>query len=447
MPNFKIKTHNTALYLFFGALYFAVFCFGAVHARSFCLLSTLFCMLYLLVPAPYPQVQPGMRIPSLFFLGSAFLAVALFVCSSSTGLLNSMNHLVAFIAAWCVCSYSFYLSKEHRLSFHIYVRVLSLGGIAVATLSLAHSANDTGLYLGYFAPEHVFASQRTRWPFVNANHLGHFLIVTSMVTWCDLYLSNFKLVESVRRRKNRKKPFIFFTSERIWKRFRVVLFLGLGHCLQALALFLTFSRSAYIGYTVSVAVALLLPLFYRSPWPRLFRAIILLPYALSTLCLLLFAKVRLVFIDRMLFMEESIQQDLRQELWNQAVPLLSLQHWLGLGPNGWRSWHLVHAPSLSAHFDPYYLHSDPFQYLIEYGLPGCFLLLVFLSVLCYCFFRSLQKGNRQSTLSIFLFAGLLGLGLASFFDFPFHIPAIQWWTVCILGLLCSLLSSDREAHD
>lgn len=436
---------QAGIFIFLLTLTVGIYAFGAFHLTTFYLLSCIFFSIYLFSSLPCPPVQKGARIPALFFLGSALYAACSLIFPVETQLNSVFSHILAFLAVWAVFSYSFLILVERRILFHTFLRILSITGISVAAVALLHWQTDNGKLFWVFAPENVYMSSRARWPFVNPNHLGHFLITAIMITLTDLYLSYLNLSDSYRKKRKRLSVFQFLTSQSAWYRVKPILILYPGLLLQLAVLFLTFSRSAGIGYLLAFFCALVIPLLFRAPFPRGFLSLMILPHLLLLFPVVVSGKVRGLFLDRFLSATSTLQGDLRSDLWEQALPLISSSNWQGLGPGGWRLWYLQQPVPLSNQFDIKFLHSDPYQYVVEYGHIGGVLMILFVMFFAWYVISSLKRQSRSAPPEIYLLSGLLGIGVASFFDFPFRVPGIQWWIAVIQGMLFCLLYWSRES--
>lgn len=129
----------------------------------------------------------------------------------------------------------------------------------------------------------------------------------------------------------------------------------------------------------------------------------------------------------------------RALIWRVSLPHVSEKPLLGVGygrfPIAYQDWQAAYfkqnepAPIYKAVADVNYeIFNEPFQILLEMGLPG---LLIFIS-LAYVIFRLRSEIPFQPELAC-LKGGLLSLLLVSLFSYPFHSTPILFLSLLLLG--------------
>ena len=126
----------------------------------------------------------------------------------------------------------------------------------------------------------------------------------------------------------------------------------------------------------------------------------------------------------------STKAEIRWQLYRDSWPLLK-EHWLlGIGLGFWSVHFSTYMSPVLSDIHPVFLHSDPYQFLIELGVLGALPLFLFGVSIVFLGGKTLFS-ERRSGLSwngvhlLTLLLGLSAVTASSFFDFPFRIPAIQ----------------------
>ncbi len=286
---------------------------------------------------------------------------------------------------------------------------LIISGFIVALIALVHLFYDTGKLFWLFEPDSVFLSARARWPFVNSNHLGHFLLIPFFLLLPRMASDLHALAYLIIKKRDAEQVNVVIIKK-LWQSslFAVI----------ALVVLVSLSRGAWLGITAGIIVYTLTS--------RLRYLQMLVPLvAISLLFLIDGLADRLA--DRLSYTAQYASQDLRLSLVEHSWPLLK-EYWVfGAGFGAWLPVFMRQAPAMFGESNPEYLHCDPLQWIIETGIPGALFLLLLTSILI-----------RRLSYAPALASGLIALSVASFFDFPFRIPAILWQAVVGLTLLTSL---------
>jgi hypothetical protein len=376
-------------------------------------------------------------------------------------------------------------------------RFLSAAGyalIAVSLVALSHWFYDNGKLFWTFAPDNVFVSDRARWPFVNSNHLGHFMLPLFFIALGSLFAAMRKVdLHALKRKRDITDVVSSRTFQRsalslTWWSFLLVLSL--------LTITASLSRGTWFGLAVSLIAFVLMDWKPRAPSAaaaaapaeepppameerdrrrrhrrrhssskppddRSFdvdKAAAVLGRAWRPLILVLACAAFYFYLEgrgsellgaRVEFGLLHSKDDIRWQLYSDTAPMISEHLWFGVGLGGWAATYNRYMNPLLAGVNPVYLHSDPQQVLAEAGLVGVVPLALLFVV---TFARAVRAARRAAppTRSILcgLSCGLFGLLIASIFDFPFRIPAITFWVAALLALttfyIDRILYSDVE---
>ncbi len=484
------------------ALTFLVFSFGGVHRSNYLIFFLSLAPLSVIVlwQARDFQLSPGQR--------QCLLALILFVIYALLQKYFLLEESAASMAAVVTFFTQFFL--EHPLLcstpflFYLFCLNLSTTRIdperfilafpaAVALLAcicaLSHWFVDNGKLFWIFAPEHLHQSLRARWPFVNPNHLAHFLIIPMLLLVSALVasiLSFHHALVSFSQTHPRWKLSTFLSKSNTQHLLLKVLLLLASSIFVLFSIVATVSRAGIFSSLLSLVFFFLLCRQILRPTiqstaqkfpaksqrkkrrrresgkggiPKKAHRQTLSPHSLFVLLPILFFLAAFVFLAsfsgrasevfsaRIEYSLIGTQSEMRYQLWSDSLPLL-LSH--PLFGNGFDSWLPLFQQSMSPELagrDPEFLHSDPYQSLIELGLIGN-LPLLFLSFLVLqgtlSFFRSERQlaerlggdyNFRAPLMRLACFCGIIALALASFFDFSFRIPAITVQAVVILAFL------------
>jgi hypothetical protein len=348
------------------------------------------------------------------------------------------------------------------------IKVLMLSGLLAALVALAHWFYDNGRLFWTFEPQNVFISERARWPFVNANHLAHFLLPVFFLSLSSFanQLTNFWKIRAALPEPRRKKVSDLFLSQTLQAKlmglaFSVILLLTI-----LLAVLASMSRGSWCGLSVGLLVfafafgrfspapiTLKEPQSARPPHSKEHRrrkesslSIKVKSYAAKSskafikygfkpaLVLLALAVIYFFLSGRGSELIESrieygllySKDDMRWMLFSDTLSMVKSHLLCGVGLGQWSQYYPQYMSQLLSGINPVYLHSDPLQVLAEVGLIGITPLLVCGALLfrgCLGSFKTQRKQN--GVLLLGLASGMIAFLVSSFFDFPFRIPAIS----------------------
>lgn len=427
---------------------------------------------------------------ALIALLSLFLAETEQVKGELPGSLNYLISLFALLGLCTLIAFSVYLPAKPAVDFsaatsylrsslfflimfwlaqrslrasglHSFVSSLRWLGFLIAIIALAHWLQDNGKYFGYFSSISQAQSLRARWPFVNANHLAHFLLIPLFASLA-LFLQSLEELAShlLQSADQSLQQIARKLSGKIVQRkilrlsidFLILLFISL-------ALIASQSRSAWLATFFG---ALLFFLFQtisarstrlndqslsitEKKYRTLFASCILSIVAIFCLTLLFSGRGSELVGERLEFGINSSLDDLRWTMYVDSLPLLKESGLRGIGAGAWRwKYSLLKSEELT-NFTPHFLHSDPYQFLIELGLIACIPLLILVSIVGKNFLRVWRQADRAGQLLMnALICAALAFALACAFDFPFRLPALQ---AMIAALLAGLLGSSHNTSE
>lgn len=482
-----------------GLLVFPL-CFGGVHESVYLPVMTVcFVLTSLLCFSGQPALRETFSAHSLSRQILALLAFFALYCllqglffsalsghSSPLGASSRLPDLPAYIGA--VLSIAMFIASFMLVRtllqvvprFHNELLMwIRAGGVIVALVALSHWFYDNGRLFWIFEPNNIQITERARWPFVNPNHLGHFLIPVFFLLLAQIsaQLQKFRELYREDRARDRRTVSAIAQSTRLQRKIMKIAFSSSFTLAVLLCIFGTLSRGTWLGLAVG---SLLYFAFSRhfapksvsndaSPGAQLPRrrssgmgrstlrshrngfSLEPIVSAMSklgrpllvvlSLCLVGFflsERGRDLVAERIDYGLLYSRDDMRWQMYEDSLPLLKQHALLGVGLGGWdKEYQLLKTPLLSG-LAPVYLHSDPYQLLIECGILGIAPILVLVALLfsrTRSRIRALSASNsEQATRMAALLSALLAFGTASLLDFPWRMPAILFLWSCLLAL-------------
>ncbi|RIL10168.1 MAG: hypothetical protein DCC75_04955 [Proteobacteria bacterium] len=417
----------------------------------------------------------------------------------SSAFLSGVLSIGFFIGCFALFTIFLHSSKSSEARLLGFAKFMAL---TVSLIALSHWFSDNGKLFWTFEPENIFESKRARWPFVNSNHLAHFLLPLLLLVCAEIVLNFEKLKEigvgSRSRARVRRPPAVspaqvlsrIVLSSRAQSRVLNMSF-GVILCLAALiAVLASLSRGGWLGLAIGAIFFVFCerlvkerselglpedaaPLQEREVQAefledgrrsrrrrgrtkaidhaqqmlfilqRSFRPLLLI-LALFVLYLFLKGQGQDLILGRIDYGLMYSKDDMRWQMYSDTIPMIKENPVFGVGLGGWLTlFHSKMSPLLSG-LDPVYLHSDPMQLLAECGLAG---VLVFITPLVLVGVRAVSA-IRQKSLSLAtrtrlagLLCGFSALVIASFLDFPFRIPAVCFMAASLLALTTFYIDS------
>ena len=391
---------------------------------------------------------------------------------------NFLISLIGVYFAWGLFEVFTFLFRSIKHQSRKLSSFLVSIGFIVSLVALSHWFYDNGRLFWYFEPNNVFVSNRARWPFVNSNSLGQFLLLPIFLSLSKMFQIYKKLFKENGRDTSggsRASRRLFVSFSRNSQRYFAIGFLYLCAFFSlTLALLGSLSRGAFFGFLVGLVGFVFFYYKQRKVKPKLYTAphakkevprhrsrrlspkeresqrikyysdkakeifskwipVFLLTSIVLTLVIFLQGEGTQRLEGRVEYGLISTLEDTRWQMYSDSLSILSDKPILGVGLGNWDRVYPEYMNSKLSGMNPGYLHSDPLQALIELGLvfggifilSGCFFLFKSFKTLLSC-------KSRSRHLAIALFCGLFAVAFASLFDFPFRIPAIS--LVFILGL-------------
>lgn len=348
---------------------------------------------------------------------------------ADAALFDSVVTLIASAAVFLLAYYLSGFAGSHSANAHknskppLFGLALQLLLIAscIALVAVVSWPSDNGKLFRIFSPDSVFVSGRARWPFVNANHLGHTMAIA--LPFCAA-LAIYGWV--VFRRSLGLKA----TSEAIEKRnraFAKALLLTVGCFIIFTATLASQTRSALVGATLGlIFLVTLIPanltLFYlstdnrkstnytrskrrersqsiqgqkrrgfindiRSIFYRMKHhlskmfsakayALLLLVTVISLASIFVFRdKGQTVVRERLTAAQVQSGISIRLSLASDTYQIIKANPWFGVGPNGWQAAHAQLPNAQVRGVDPQFAHNEILQLIAELGVVGALMIL------------------------------------------------------------------------
>lgn len=403
--------------------------------------------------------------------------------------LSAIREPLFTLALFVLFSYLLFTSARGNLRVRNW---LFLSAALVSLTALSHWFYDNGLLFWTFEPEHIFSSERARWPFVNANHLAHFLLLMLFPILATLEETVSNIGAKISRARVRHLSDAFSLHDLQADVVKALLF---GVLLIAVVVAILGSQSR--GSWLALGVTLL---FYLVSSGRIYKSssaalatdsevkprhsekirrrkrsnqdessktaiVVNLSRAFELLTriyrpLLVFAAVLVIsfFLNehgqelvegRLEYGLSYSKDDIRWTMYQDSMPMFMQHPFFGVGLGRWEDLFPQYASPSLAGVDAGYLHSDPLQLLIEVGIIGVLPLLFLSFVIIVRSVRAVFFFNSTEARSIRLrvlgrFSALVAFVLATFFDFPLRIPAILVAFIATLALLINNLASIED---
>jgi O-antigen ligase len=395
-----------------------------------------------------------------------------------TQFIHSWRDLVCFFAVFILTR--IYLSAHHHSRRIFLVRSLLTAAAIVSLIALSHWFYDTGRLFWLFEPETVNVSDRARWPFVNPNHLADFLLPISfliLASVINLFLKIFSHETARGRRRNR--TFIaLIGSEDFHLKVLKPMLLCLPLLAVALAILGSQSRGAWFAAIVALIIFVILTnareqasqpqveaanvvsiekrsrrsrksgrseaaMKMDGSWALLFvknfRRFLKPALFVLSACILIFflnSQGRELIAGRIEYGLLYSMDDIRWTFYKDSWRMFLDRPLLGFGLSSWFTFFPQYASAELAGLNAVYLHSDPYQFLIEMGVIGSLpFVVVFVTVLVLAY-QSISRSTRYESQVLLsaLFCGILSLCIASLPEFPLRIPAHQMLLALMLGI-------------
>ena len=213
---------------------------------------------------------------------------------------------------------------------------------------------------------------------------------------------------------------------------------GYGLILSLPVVFLTQSRSGWIGTVAGLSTAICMIGARRGRRFFLITLIVVpLVVAATAVGLWLFSDI---FRERIV---QAIQGDIRLRIWPDTLMMIGQQPWLGWGAGSYQ-WVFPQFRTMSEQLLFNYAHNEYLHFAADYGLVGLLLFALVVIVACVRLFGAYLKVERDR--DAYLIAGLFGCLAATFahavFDFNLHIFSNNHAIILVAGVTAACLYSS-----
>jgi len=210
---------------------------------------------------------------------------------------------------------------------------------------------------------------------------------------------------------------------------------GYGLILSLPVMFLTQSRSGWIGTVVGVGATMCMIGARRGRKYFLFTLLVVpLVFAAASVGLWMFSDI---FRERIL---DAIHGNIRLRIWPDTLAMIRQQPWLGWGAGSYQ-WVFPRFRTIGEQMLFNYAHNEYLHFAAEYGIIGLVLFALVVLAVCGKLFRAFLKVERDR--DAYLIAGLFGCLAATFahavFDFNLHIFSNNHAIILIAGTTVACL--------
>lgn len=207
------------------------------------------------------------------------------------------------------------------------------------------------------------------------------------------------------------------------------------------ALYLTQSRSGWLGVLLGVAVTVVL-LAARRSWRSFWVSALLAPLALAALAVAAWTFSPMVRAR----VEDALQGNPRLQLWQDTARMIQDAPVAGHGPGAYRWVYPRYWHEMKAFLDPEHAHNEFLEALADYGLVGTVLLAAAAAAAAGALLLRLRSASRDKDAS--LVAGAMGAGVAALvhacFDYNLHVFGVAGGLVMIFGIATSGLLGSGD---
>jgi O-antigen ligase len=213
---------------------------------------------------------------------------------------------------------------------------------------------------------------------------------------------------------------------------------GYGLILALPVMFLTQSRSGWIGTVAGLSTAICMIGARRGRKAFLITLVVVPLVVVATGVGLWFLSD--IFRDRIL---GAMHGNIRLRIWPDTLAMIQQRPWLGWGAGSYQ-WVFPQFRTISEQMLFNYAHNEYLHFAADYGLVGLFLFALVVIVACARLFGAYLKVDRDR--DAYLVAGLFGCLAATFahamFDFNLHIFSNSHAIVLVAGVTAACLYSS-----
>lgn len=373
-----------------------------------------------------------------------------------------------------------------------FVKVIKYLVLVVGLTALSHWFYDNGKLFWTFEAVHTFISNRARWPFVNSNHLGIFLLqpfflILAALAFDTLEIANGRFIPKTSRQR-RSRAVQALLDSRLQKLIFELFFSFVLAIIAVMCVIGSLSRGTWLGISVGSLVYLLLGRCIRKSntvensrrggilgiflsSKRGDRAVqcrrqrgvrhsddfqfdqmvaliaslarpILFLLALGAVLFFLYGRGLDLFDSRVEFGLLHSKDDMRWQLFADTLAILKNHFFGGIGIGNWAEIYPQYMYYQLAGINPVFLHSDPYQLLVEVGLI-CIVPIIFLGLFLTArvIRASRSLDAKYAYLLVAVYCGMLSVVVSAMLDFPFRVPAQLVLFGTNLALLAAILDS------
>ena len=378
-------------------------------------LAFLAVLLLLIKPLFFSSLRRrGFRRPPGWLFLLAFLIYTATRVPFSAVPYNSLQDLV--LASSCIAAYWGWTRAANRPGrIRVLLSLLLLAGCALCLYALIQHARGSNLVLT--TPRREQYGMRASATYGCPNHLGHVLVMQGLVAM----------------------GLLLIRGSGKWLKSLSTVSLALGMPV----LLMTSSRSAWIGFVVGLFV-MLVTIAIRGGAKRFLITAFSLPILLGVTALGLWTSSAMVR-ERVWNAIEA--ENPRLFIWQDTLDMVRDAYLFGHGPGTFFWLEPLYKNAFRwPHVYARYVHNEPLQLLVEYGIVGAVLLTLALFLIAFSLLDYALKAHRDAHGILAAAAlGCLSASLAhSLFDFNFHFSANNHFLILILGLTVGrMITSGR----
>ena len=350
----------------------------------------------------------------------------------------------------------------------------------VSSIAYAPWFYDSGRLFWIFEPNTVVPSDRARWPFVNSNSLAQFLCLPLMLL-IGLMIERWQKRSLKLLPRNLSQLSYTLGGKSSQKRLAVGIALVLSCLSMSLAFISTLSRAGWLGLSLgllclvvtqvlssdkSKAIEQTVPsarklgvrrqrrlrrsrsadrdqnylergyqhiLRFAQRPSKLFQITALI-IVLALVLGFLGNRGRELVQGRVEYGLAHSKDDIRLTLYQDSVRMIEDYPIFGVGLAGWGDVFPRYMSDPLAGMNPVYAHSEPLQLQAEGGLVGSLIVISFLIATLTHMFRAIMRRSKHRAVLIGLLSGWVALLTTALLDFPFRIPATNFYVAIVLAL-------------
>lgn len=418
--------------------------FGSVHTPAWLTFSGLIIISGLL------SIKKEVKVPPLELLGYWCLSIAAYgVCQYIWGSvfktplpvkgiylgLPNQSQMESTIFSFSVSATLFFILAREE-NFDQIKKIVIFSGLVVCVIALSHWLSDNGRLFWFFEPTTVAESNRARWPFVNPNHLGAFLIFPFFFILEEFFLKLHALHSSISQailNSHNSKLSLYLTSPDLPS----LLFTSSKASIILVTILASLSRGVIVPLSILSLIGVIHFSFTSGARLKSFSLWISLLFSLAAFLALYEQKE--ILEQRLVYGIVAAIDDLRWLMLRESIPLIFNSPIFGVGLGLWEERFFTVASSTFVGLKPEYLHSDTAQLIIETGIIG-------LVITCFFWIKVFRGVYFFKGKTIFPELAVISFLLSSTFDFPLRIPSVVWMVIASISVIISNAVLRKPIH-